>query len=135
MSEEANTGNKPKDAIEVVYERAQAENLRLKTENENMLNAIDELSRKLARANELIEHTERAKVRDELRQMGCTYGMEELDTMALDELENLKRHYKYFNPPFKSGSDIAKPVRKNIYDELYEKYIPVEERQKQMREG
>ena len=128
MSEDAKTG---KDPIDVVYERAMAENHRLKEENSNLLAALDDLNKKLAKANELIEHTERAKVRDELRQMGCTYGVEELDVMALDELEQLKTHYKYFNPPFKSGSDFAKPIRKNIYDDLYDQYVSVDERMKE----
>lgn len=123
------------DAIEVVYSRVMAENEKLKNENEKLRTAIDERDDKLARANELIENSEKGKIREELRLMGCTYTATELDTMSLDELEKLKTHYKYFNPPFKSGSDFAKPTRKNIYDSLYDKYVPLEERIKQMREG
>lgn len=123
-----------KDAIDVIHERTMAENERLKTENEELKKALDERDKKLARANELIEQTEKAKIREELRQMGCTYGLDELDVMDLTELEKLKRHYRYFNPPFKSGADRVKP-RKNMYDELYEKYVPLDERIRQMREG
>jgi len=127
MSEENKTG---KDAIDIAYGRVMAENKKWEDDYAKLKSAFDELSAKLARANELIDLNERAKIRENLRQMGCTYSAEELDRMELDELVKLKTYYKYFNPPFKSGSDFAKPGRRSTYDSLYELYTPLSERMK-----
>lgn len=126
MSEEE-TG---KDAIDIAYGRVMAENKKWEDDYTKLKKAFDDQASKLARANELIDLSERAKLREELRQMGCTYGAEELDKMALDELVELKTHFKHFNPPFKSGSDFAKPSRRSAYDDLYDLYTPLSERMK-----
>ena len=132
MSDEEKTGEK--DAVDVVYSRVMAENEALKDENGKLKSALDSMRKELQRANELIESEARSKIIEELRRMGCTYGVEELDRMSLDRLQGLVEDYKYFNPPFKSAGDFAKPVRKNIYDSLYDKYVPVEQRIRELRE-
>lgn len=117
-----------KDPIDVVYSQVMAENEKLKSDLKKALDAIKEKDTKLARANELIDSSARSSIIEELRQMGCTYGVEELDKKSLEDLVKLKTDYKYFNPPFKSGGDFAKPVRRNVHDSLYDLYIPLEKR-------
>ena len=114
----------------------QEEIVRLQQEKDSLTDALVEEKTANSNLNSHIEGQVRGRLRDDLKQMGCTYGAEELGKMSLDELKTLKRHYTFFNPPtaFKSGADIVKP-RRNIYDSLYEKYIPLDERIKQMREN
>jgi len=125
---------KENDAIKIGVARIAAEKERLETELQEAKDALLEKDKALRRMNEFIELGERAKLREELRQMGCTYGVEEYEKMGLDALEELKNHYKHFKPPFKSSRDVAKPY-KSLYDSLYDEYVPVEDRIKKLQEG
>jgi hypothetical protein len=67
--------------------------------------------------------------------MGCTYSVEEFDKMTLDQLAELKSHYKYFNPPaFKSGADVS-GKKESIYTSLDDIYVPLEPRKRSLQEA
>jgi hypothetical protein len=67
--------------------------------------------------------------------MGCTYSAEEFDKMSLDQLAELKSHYKYYKPPtFTSGADVS-GKKKSVYDSLDDIYVPLDVRKKNYSEA
>jgi len=116
--------------IDISVERLTQENLKLKAELDTLKKVFVVEEKKLADATSFLEQNERGKARDALAVMGCTYSMEELDRMSLDQLDKLKQHYRFFNPPvFKSSGKIS-AERKSIYDSLDDVYVPLGERKK-----
>ena len=133
---ENESGSKPedRDAVDIAVERQRQELLKLKAEFDSLRESYIKQGKELDKAKSFLEQNERAKAVDELRSMGCTYGMEELDRMQLTELDNLRTHYRYFKPVFKSSSDVS-GSRKSIYDSLDDVYVPLEDRKRKMQEG
>lgn len=133
---EKESGSKPedRDAVDIAVERQRQEFLKLKAEFDSLKDSYVNQGKELEKAKSFLEQNERAKARDELRAMGCTYSAEELDRMSLTALDDLRTHYRYFKPPFKSGSDVS-GSRKSIYDSLDDVYTPLEERKRKMQEG
>ena len=120
--------NSENDPLKVSHAVLVSENERLKKDLGEALDAIQALKTEVGELKAYRESEVRGKLSEEIRQMGCTYGLEELDRMSLSELASLKEHYNYFNPPFKSGADFAPPVRKSVHDTLYELYTPLDKR-------
>ena len=120
--------NSKNDPLKVSHAVLVSENERLKKDLGEALDAIEALKKEVGELKSYRESEVRGKLSEEIRQMGCTYGLEELDRMELSELAQLKEHYNYFNPPFKSGADFAPPVRKSVHDTLYELYTPLDKR-------
>jgi len=130
-----NTEETTRDVIDISVENLKHENLKLKAEVDSLKGLLKSASKELTDAKSFLEQNERGKIRDQLRTMGCTYGVEELDNMSLDELDQLKQHYRFYNPPvFKSGADVSKQ-RKSMYDSLDEIYTPLTERKRSLQEA
>ena len=127
------SGKEPKEertVIDIAVERISQENLKLKAELDSMKNLFLEKEKKLANATSFLEQNERGKAREALATMGCTYSIEEIDNMSLDELDRLKGHYRHFKPPVFVSSGNVSAERKSIYDSLDTVCIPLSERMK-----
>ena len=127
MTEE-NKETTPKDVVDIAVQRMREENLDLAAKLKAATDALETVTRERDAARAFLEKNERGEVIDTLKKMGCTYSVEEFDKMSLDQLDQLKAHYRYFKPPvFRSGADVS-GKRKSIYDTLDDVYIPMEKR-------
>ena len=134
MTEE-NSGKEPKTAIEISVERMRQENLELQAQLRAVTDALEVVTKERDASRIFVEQNERGKAIDALKKMGCTYSIEEFDQMSLNALDELKAHYRYFQPPvFKSGADVSK-ARKSIYDSLDDVFVPLGERRKRLQEA
>ena len=126
------SGKEPKErtVIDIAVERLSQENIKLKAEVDSLKGLFLDKEKKLAAATSFLEQNERGKAREALAVMGCTYSMEELDKMSLDQLDQLKQHYRYYKPPVFVSSGSVSGERKSIYDSLDTVYVPMAERKK-----
>ena len=129
------SGKEPKTAIEISVERMRQENLELQAQLRAVTDALEVVTKERDASRIFVEQNERGKAIDALKKMGCTYSIEEFDHMSLNALDELKAHYRYFQPPvFKSGADVSK-ARKSIYDSLDDVFVPLGERRKRLQEA
>ena len=127
---ENNTGKETpeKTVVEIATERMRQEMESMKAELQATRDALARVTKERDAAAQFLERNERGIAVDDLKKMGCTYSAEEFDKMSLDELDQLKSHYRYFQPPvFKSGADVS-GKRKSIYDSLDDLYKPLKDR-------
>lgn len=122
------------EALKVAKDRLFSENERLKRQVEDLSSLLQKIKQENDEMQAFRDAEERGKLREDLRQIGCTYSAEEFDRMTLKELSTLKTHYTYFKPQFVSSSDVS-GSRKSIYDSLDDVYTPLEERRRKMQEG
>lgn len=124
-----------KTVVEISIEDIMQENLELKARADSLQKHFETATKKYNKANSLLEQDARSKVRDELRGMGCTYGVEEFGRMSIAELKQLKQHYKAFQPPsFQSGADVSGKSG-SIYDAFDDLYVPLDKRMKSLQEA
>ena len=84
------------------------DNERLKKENAELREALEDKNTHLIRANDTIDVQNRARLVHELHNMGCNYGVEILGNMTTDKLRELIAHYNHLKRPvFKSGADVG----------------------------
>lgn len=134
MTEE-NSGNEERTVIDISVQRMREENLDLKAQLKAATDALDKVTKERDASRAFLEKNERGVAIDSLKKMGCTYSIEEFDTMSLSQLDELKQHYRYFQPPvFKSGADVSK-ARKSIYESLDDVYVPLEKRTQSLQEA
>ena len=132
---EKNSGKEEKTVIDISVERMRQENLELAAQLKVAIDALESVTKERDTATKFLEENERGKAIDALKTMGCTYAVEEFDQMKLDELDQLKQHYRYYKPPvFISGADVSK-ARKSIYDSLDEVYVPLADRMRNLSEA
>jgi len=121
--------------IAISVERMRQENLELASKLQAATDSLEKITAERNKATQFLEENERGKAVDALKKMGCTYSVEEFDVMTLVALDELKQHYRYFQPPvFKSGADISKS-RKSIYDSLDNVYVSLDERKRSLQEA
>lgn len=135
MTDEKSGKTEEKTVIDISVERMRQENLELATKLQAATDSLEKITEERNKATQFLEENERGKAVDALRKMGCTYGIEELDTMPLGALDELKQHYRYFQPPvFKSGADVSN-ARKSIYDSLDDVYTSLDVRKNGLQEA
>jgi len=128
-----NSGNtEEKTVIDISVERMRQENLELQAKLQAATDMLEAVTKERNEAAKYLEQNERGIAIDDLRKMGCTYGVEEFDRMTLAQLDQLKSHYRFFKPPlFKSGADVSGET-KSPFTSLDGLYIPLEKRRKTM---
>jgi hypothetical protein len=130
-----NSGETERTVVDISVERMRQENLDLKAKLQAATDTLEKIKNERDKATQFLEQNERGKAVDALKKMGCTYSVEEFDRMSLDELDQLKSHYRFFKPPiFQSGADIS-GKSKSVYDALDSIYVPLEERKKSLQEA
>ena len=131
MTEENSGKTEEKNVIDIAVQRMREETLELSTKLKAATDALAKVTKERDDAAQFLEKNERGEAIDALKKMGCTYSVEEFDGMKLDALDQLKQHYRYFQPPvlFKSGADVSRS-RKSVYDSLDSVYVPLDERKK-----
>ena len=135
MTEENSGKETEKTVIDISVERMRQENLALETKLKAATDMLSAVTKERNEATKYLEQNERGIAVDDLKKMGCTYSVEEFDKMSLGELDQLKSHYKYFQPPvFKSGADTS-GKSKSIYDSLDTLYVPLDIRRKSLQEA
>ena len=123
-----NSGTPEKTVIDISVERMRQELEGAKIELKAATDALAAVTKERNQAASFLEQNERAIAIKDLEKMGCTYSAEEFDKMTLDQLADLKSHYKYFNPPtFKSGSDVS-VKRESVFTSLDDIYESLESR-------
>ena len=123
-----NSGTPEKTVIDIAVERMRQETESLKSQLKAATDALELVTKERNEATSFLEKNERGLAIEDLKKMGCTYSVEEMDRMSLDQLDELKSHYRYFKPPvFKSGADIS-GKNKSVADSLDSIYVPLEER-------
>jgi hypothetical protein len=133
--QESGKKTEDKTVVDIAVQRMREENLELATKLKVALDALENVTKERNVASQFLEENERGKAIDALRTMGCTYSIEEFDGMKLGALDELKQHYRYFQPPvFKSGADVSK-ARKSIYDSLDDLFVPLDVRKKAYQEA
>ena len=134
MTDEDSGNIEEKTVIDISVERMRQENLELEAKLKAATDALEVVTKEKNKATQFLEENERGKAVDALKKMGCTYSIEEFDKMSLGELDQLKSHYRYYQPPiFKSGADVSGKT-KSIYDALDNVYVPLDERKKKLQE-
>ena len=124
-----------KTVIDISVERMRQENLELAARLKAATDSLERITLEKNQATKFLEENERGKAIDALKKMGCTYSIEEFDQMTLGALDDLKQHYRYFQPPvFKSGADVSK-ARKSVYDALGDLYVPLVDRKRSLQEA
>ena len=133
MTDNDNPGNTEKTVIDISVERMRQENLDLQAKLQAATDMLDSVTKERNEAAKYLEQNERGIAIDDLKKMGCTYGIEEFDRMSLEQLDQLKSHYKFFNPKplFKSGADVSRET-KSPFTSLDDLYVPLEDRRKTM---
>ena len=127
MTEE-NSGTPEKTVIDIAVERMRQELEGIKSELKAATDSLEVVTKERNQAANFLEQNERGIAIKDLEKMGCTYSAEEFDKMTLDQLAELKSHYKYFNPPtFKSSADVS-GKRESIYTSLDDIYESLESR-------
>ena len=137
MTEENSGKNtEEKTTIDIAVQRMREENLELSTKLKAATDALAKVTKERDDAAQFLEKNERGEAIDALKKMGCTYSVEEFDAMKLDALDQLKQHYRYFQPPvlFKSGADVSR-ARKSVYDSLDDVYVSLDVRKKAHQEA
>ena len=133
MTDDKSGKTEEKTVIDISVERMRQENLELTAKLQAATDSLEKITAERNSATQFLEENERGKAIDALKKMGCTYSVEEFDRMELDALDQLKQHYRYFQPPvFKSGADVSKS-RKSIYDSLDDVYTPLDERRQSLQ--
>ncbi len=130
------SGNTPeKTVIDIAVERMRQELEGAKADLKVATDALASVTAERNKAASFLEQNERGIAIEDLKKMGCTYSAEEFDKMSLDQLAELKTHYKYFNAPsFKSGADVS-GQRKSVYSSLDTIYTSLEDRSKGLAEA
>lgn len=130
MTENNDNPGKEKTVIDISVERMRQENLELAAKLKAATDMLEAVTKERNEAAKYLEQNERGIAIDDLKKMGCTYGVEEFDKMTLAELDQLKSHYKFFKPPpFKSGADVSGET-KSPFTSLDDLYVPLEKRRK-----
>ncbi len=131
-----NPGDNPgKTVVDIAVERMREETESLKMQLKAATDALTEVTAERNKAASFLEQNERGIAIEGLRKSGCTYSVEEFDKMNVNQLAELKSHYKYFNPPtFKSGADVS-VKRKSSFDSLDNIYTSLEDRSKGLSEA
>ena len=130
------SGDTPeKTVVDIAIERMRQELEGVKSELKITTDALANVTKERNQAASFLEQNERGIAIKDLEKMGCTYSVEEFDKMTLDQLAELKSHYKYFNPPaFKSGADVS-GRKESIYTSLDDVYVPLEPRKRSLQEA
>ena len=133
MTDNENPGNTEKTVFDMATERREQRILELEAKLKAATDMLEKVTKERNEAAGEIEQNERALAIDDLKKMGCTYGVEEFDRMSLEQLDQLKSHYKFFNPKplFQSGADVSRET-KSPFTSLDGLYVPLEERRKTM---
>ena len=133
MTDNENPGNTEKTIFAIATERREQKIMELEAKLKAATDMLEKVTKERNEAAGEIEQNERALAIDDLKKMGCTYGVEEFDRMSLEQLDQLKSHYKFFNPKplFKSGADVSRET-KSPFTSLDGLYVPLEERRKTM---
>jgi len=133
MTDNDNPGNKEKTVIDIATERMRQQILELEGKLKAATDTLETVTKERNEAAKYLEQNERGIAIDDLKKMGCTYGVEEFDRMSLEQLDQLKSHYKFFNPKplFQSGADVSRET-KSPFTSLDGLYVPLEERRKTM---
>lgn len=135
MTDENSGNDTEKTVVEIATERMRQEMLEMKAELQAARDSLAKVTKERDAAAQFLERNERAAAIDAIKKMGCTYSAEEFDKMTLDQLDQLKSHYRYFQPPaFKSGADVS-GKSKSVYDALDDLYIPLDIRRKSLQEA
>ena len=136
MTEENSGKNtEEKTTIDIAVQRMREETLELSSKLKAATDALAKVTTERDEAAQFLEKNERGEAIDALKKMGCTYSVEEFDGMKLDALDQLKQHYRYFQPPvYKSGADVSM-ARKSVYDSLDSVYVPLDVRKKAYQEA
>lgn len=134
---EDNPGEDPgKTVIDIAVERMRQELEGVKSELKVATDALAAVTVERNKAANFLEQNERGIAIKDLEKIGCTYSVEEFDKMSINQLAELKSHYKYFNPPttFKSGADVS-GQRKSIHSSLDDIYVSLADRSKGLSEA
>ncbi len=136
MTDENPGDNPGKTVIDIAVERMRQELEGVKAELKVASDALASVTKERNQAASFLEQNERGLAIKDLETMGCTYSVEEFDKMNVNQLAELKSHYKYFNPPttFKSGADVS-GKRKSAFSSLDDIYTSLEDRSKGLAEA
>jgi hypothetical protein len=135
MAEEISGDAPEKTVVDIAIERMRQELEGVKAELKAATDSLAAVTKERNQAASFLEQNERGIAIKDLEKMGCTYSAEEFDKMTLDQLAELKSHYKYFNPPtFKSGADVS-GKKESIFTALDDVYVSLEDRKKNYSEA
>lgn len=135
MSEQESGKDSEKTVVDIAIERMRQELEGVKGELKAATDQLAAVTKERNQAASFLEQNERGIAIKDLEKMGCTYSVEEFDKMSLDQLAELKSHYKYYKPPtFTSGADVSGKM-KNVHDSLDDIYVPLEPRKRSLQEA